>query len=106
MTMNVIRLSLLTMIVAAIVVQTVAAEDPASPDGSRRINDIPYAEADGHQLLLDLYLPKEAHRPPLVVGIHWGTDAKRWSAVPSRFDSASHPRRQSLLLRHTHSLAG
>jgi len=38
----------------------------------RRINDIEYAKVDGHRLLLDLYLPKDAKNPPLVVWVHGG----------------------------------
>ena len=40
--------------------------------GVRRVNDLTYAEVDGHQLRLDLYLPVEAEEPPLVVWIHGG----------------------------------
>jgi acetyl esterase/lipase len=38
----------------------------------RRINDIQYAEVDGHRLLLDLYLPQGEKNPPLVVWVHGG----------------------------------
>ncbi len=34
--------------------------------------DIEYAEVDGRSLKLDLYLPKEAQNPPLVVWVHGG----------------------------------
>jgi acetyl esterase/lipase len=38
----------------------------------QRINDIQYATADGHALLLDLYLPQGVKQPPLLVWIHGG----------------------------------
>ncbi|MFT7642501.1 MAG: acetyl esterase/lipase [Pirellulaceae bacterium] len=38
----------------------------------RVIKDIRYAEVDGHQLLLDLYLPTKVKQPPLVVWVHGG----------------------------------
>lgn len=38
----------------------------------QRINDIQYATADGHALLLDLYLPRGVKQPPLLVWIHGG----------------------------------
>ena len=50
---------------------------------TRRINDIQYAEVDGHRLLLDLYLPKAAKQPPLVVWVHGGAwRAGSKSAMP------------------------
>ena len=60
------------MLVAMTAVQIASAENPAAPDGCRRINDIRYAEVDGHELLLDLYLPEEVKLPPLVVWVHGG----------------------------------
>jgi len=41
--------------------------------------DILYAKADGHRLLLDLYMPAGVERPPLVVWVHggaWRTGSK------------------------------
>jgi acetyl esterase/lipase len=49
-----------------------AAEPQAETNVERR-NGLVYAEVDGHQLLLDLYLPKNVERPPLVVFIHGGS---------------------------------
>ena len=60
------------IIVTIAAAQSASADDRASLDGCRRINDIQYAEADGHRLLLDLYLPEQVDRPPLVVWIHGG----------------------------------
>jgi acetyl esterase/lipase len=45
----------------------------------RKIPDIPFAVADGHELRLDLYLPNGADRPPLIVYVHggaWRADSK------------------------------
>jgi acetyl esterase/lipase len=44
----------------------------AEPTAFRKIADISYAEAGGHKLLLDLYLPDSTRRPPLVVYVHGG----------------------------------
>ncbi|HAW29526.1 MAG TPA: lipase, partial [Planctomycetaceae bacterium] len=38
----------------------------------QQFNDIQYATADNHRLLLDLYLPKVKQQPPLLVWIHGG----------------------------------
>jgi acetyl esterase/lipase len=45
----------------------------------RRVADIPFAIADGHELRLDLYLPSGVDRPPLIVYVHggaWRADSK------------------------------
>ena len=42
------------------------------PADIRRINDVVYAEVDGHRLMLDLYLPAAVENPPLIVWIHGG----------------------------------
>ena len=44
----------------------------AEPDVVRH-NDLFYAEVDGHQLPLNLFLPKDVKHPPLVVFIHGGS---------------------------------
>lgn len=62
----------LTVILALAIGQIVSAQVPLSSEMSRRIDNIQYAEVDGHRLLLDLYLPTEADRPPLVVWVHGG----------------------------------
>lgn len=51
-----------------------ADETSDEPDSKtyRRINNIQFAEVDGHRLLLDLYLPRNKQRPPLVVWVHGG----------------------------------
>lgn len=49
----------------------------------QRINDIQYATADGHRLLLDLYLPQNVDQPPLLVWVHGGAwRAGSKSAMP------------------------
>jgi len=45
----------------------------------RKVADIPFAVADGHELRLDLYLPSGVNRPPLIVYVHggaWRRDSK------------------------------
>jgi acetyl esterase/lipase len=37
-----------------------------------KIADIEFAKVDGHELLLDLYLPEGAKSPPLIVWVHGG----------------------------------
>ena len=60
---SIFRLAVVMMTLTAIA----SAEEPY-----RRIPNIQYAEAGGHRLLLDLYLPKHADHPPLVVWVHGG----------------------------------
>ena len=43
-----------------------------SANNFRRINNIQFAEVDGHRLLLDLYMPNDVEQPPLVVWVHGG----------------------------------
>jgi acetyl esterase/lipase len=43
-----------------------------APAGYRKIPDITFAEVDGHQLALDLYLPEGKQGEPLVVFVHGG----------------------------------
>ncbi len=38
----------------------------------KKMKDIRFAEIDGHELKLDLYLPPEAKNPPLIVWVHGG----------------------------------
>jgi acetyl esterase/lipase len=53
---------------------TVAAEsDSAKSATVERHDDLVYAEVDGHKLLLNLMVPKDVKRPPLVVFIHGGS---------------------------------
>lgn len=40
--------------------------------GMEKVADLKYAEVDGDALLLDLYLPENVEKPPLVVWIHGG----------------------------------
>lgn len=70
--MNSLRLLLLTIMIAHVALQNARPEDRSSTDDWRRVDDIPYAEVDGHPLLLDLYLPKNVNRPPLVIWVHGG----------------------------------
>lgn len=58
--------STLVLLAAAI---PLAAQEPIKPTHA----DVVYAEVDGRKLHLDLYLPKNAERPPLVVFIHGGS---------------------------------
>jgi len=53
-------------------VNCVAAVEPLAKDSYRRLDDIQYAEVDGHRLLLDLYLPTDVERPPVVLWVHGG----------------------------------
>ena len=47
---------------------TTAAEEGAF----RKVSDLVFAEVDGRELLLDLYLPQASKAPPLVVYVHGG----------------------------------
>jgi len=69
--MNTIRFITAVIAVALLMVAALDAAEP-SADAYRRIDDIQYAEVDGHRLLLDLYLPKDVENPPLVVWVHGG----------------------------------
>jgi acetyl esterase/lipase len=42
------------------------------PSDYTRTSDIVYGVADGHELKLDLYLPTDAAKPPLLVYVHGG----------------------------------
>ena len=45
----------------------------------RKVTDIPFAVADGHELRLDVYVPNNVNRPPLIVYVHggaWRADSK------------------------------
>lgn len=44
----------------------------AAPDATPTIADIVFAKVGDHELKLDLYLPKDVKKPPLVVFIHGG----------------------------------
>src|SRR5688572_8230335 len=48
------------------------ATQPAAATAARSIKDIPYAEVDGHQLLLDLHMPAGVEQPVLVIYLHGG----------------------------------
>lgn len=48
-------------------------DSPPIPDSVREVKDIEYGNADGHALLLDLYLPKDARKPvPGLIFVHGG----------------------------------
>jgi len=49
-----------------------SAEAGAEAKTYRLLTDIQYAEAAGHKLLLDLYLPGNQKRSPLIVWVHGG----------------------------------
>ena len=54
---------------------TASAQDNTAGNGEsnfRKISDIPYAVVDGHELELDLYLPADVSRPPLLLWVHGG----------------------------------
>ena len=38
----------------------------------RKVSDLVFAEVDGHELLLDLYLPQASKPPPLIAYVHGG----------------------------------
>ena len=48
--------------------------DTSEPLNHTKTSDILYAVVDGHELKLDLYMPKDAATPPLLVWVHGG----RW----------------------------
>lgn len=43
-----------------------------SPSDIIKMSDIVYATVDGHELMLDLYMPAEAVNPPLLIYVHGG----------------------------------
>jgi len=47
---------------------TALAQEPAF----RKVSDLVFAEVDGRELLLDLYLPIDLAQPPLIVYVHGG----------------------------------
>lgn len=52
---------------------------PAAGADFRKVSDIPFAVADGHELRLDIYVPNGVDRPPLIVYVHggaWRADSK------------------------------
>ncbi len=49
-----------------------AASAPAADSSFKKMKDIKFAEIDGHELKLDLYLPDAARNPPLIVWVHGG----------------------------------
>ncbi|MGE3806070.1 MAG: alpha/beta fold hydrolase [Gemmataceae bacterium] len=60
------RFSLILLVCLAMTGSAFSAED-APP-----LRDVVFATVDGHELRLDLYLPKDTKNPPLVVFIHGG----------------------------------
>ncbi len=66
------RLFSLFSVIVGITLSAAVAEDRTDASETRRINDIQYAEVDGHRLLLDLYLPTKVEDPALVVWVHGG----------------------------------
>ncbi len=67
--MNFLR-SLNVLIAVGLLVAGVSAA--AEGAASRKLEDIEYAQVDGHQLLLDLYVPAEGKPAPLIVYVHGG----------------------------------
>lgn len=59
-----------TVIIVTMISGMLPAAEP--DDRYRRIDDIQYAEVDGHRLLLDLYLPSDVLNPAIVVWVHGG----------------------------------
>ena len=70
--MKITRAAATAIIVTSVFMEVAGPAKPAWSDGYRRINDIPYAEVDGHRLPLDLYLPADVNNAPLVVWVHGG----------------------------------
>ncbi len=65
------KTALLRILLGAVALATLVI--PTRAADFHKIADIPYAVADGHRLLLDLYLPESpAAPPPLVVYVHGG----------------------------------
>ncbi len=59
-----------TVVLTLVLASSVAAQAPGGQPG--RFTAIPFAEVEGRELLLDLYLPALTDRPPLVVYVHGG----------------------------------
>ncbi len=55
-----------------LLVIAVGAPAQESPSGFTKTADVVYADVDGHELKLDLYLPADAASPPLLVYVHGG----------------------------------
>ena len=67
--MDRVRISHLFVVFGLLVAGVAAASESSA---FRKLTDIEYAKADGHQLLLDLYLPVEGGPAPLIVYVHGG----------------------------------
>ena len=61
---------------------------PAQQTAFRKFGNLVFAEVDGRELLLDLYLPQASKPPPLIVYVHGGAwrtgskDSMRLTALP------------------------
>lgn len=64
--------ALASVLAGALAGNACAADASEKQTAARVLKDIPYAQVDGHQLLLDLYLPRLDAKPPLVVWVHGG----------------------------------
>lgn len=53
-------------------VATLEAQTDATPAVYATVTDLEFAKVDGQKLLLDLFLPAKASKPPLVLYIHGG----------------------------------
>lgn len=63
----------LLVLVGLLIVQAAHAADHTDDEGEvKEIPDLKFAEFEGKQLRLDLYIPEGVSRPPLVVWIHGG----------------------------------
>ena len=60
------------LVVVGIALASSASSFAGDQEGFRKLTDILYGEAGGHDLLLDLYLPERPERAPLVVYVHGG----------------------------------
>lgn len=62
-------LRLTALLSLLVVVEPIFAAEP----NVAKHADVLYAEVDGHKLLLNLFVPRDVERPPLVVYIHGGS---------------------------------
>lgn len=88
-----------TRLLAALSLLVLALPAAGQPDSAADINDRPsivrtgdivYATVDGEELALDLYMPANAHNPPLIVYIHGGAWRFGSRASVSTIDLVDH----------------